>query len=167
MQKETKELQANYKEIEENVPMLSPEKNGHQSAEKALEVITRLFANHTIIKNRKLNFVEGPETLPPPQFGGIPVVFHAPRSSFMLFWNFYFLIGVLEQILFKLLLLIAVIVRSINLNVYAKFLKTGNGKTIFCFFFHCSKKKKKFLLIKYFFKMGKKSLSSLRFKIHR
>ena len=70
--KRDKELQANYKEIEENVPMLSPEKNGHQSAEKALEVITRLFANHTIIKNRKLNFVEGPETLPPPQFGGIP-----------------------------------------------------------------------------------------------
>ena len=112
--KRQKELQANYKEIEENVPMLSPEKNGHQSAEKALEVITRLFANHTIIKNRKLNFVILPETLPYLNLAVYRVVFHAPRSSFMLFWNFYFLIGVLEQILFKLLLLIAVIVRSIN-----------------------------------------------------
>ena len=39
-----------------------PEKNGHESAEAALREITQLFDNHKIIRNRKLDFKEGPET---------------------------------------------------------------------------------------------------------
>ena len=60
--KRDKELEGNYAKIELAVPRLSPEKNGHESAEAALREITQLFDNHKIIRNRKLDFKEGPET---------------------------------------------------------------------------------------------------------
>jgi hypothetical protein len=60
--KRDKELEANYARIESAVPRLSPDKNGHESAEQALHEITQLFLNHQVIRNRKLDFIEGPET---------------------------------------------------------------------------------------------------------
>ena len=65
MGKRDKELEANYAKIESAVPRLSPDKNGHESAEQALRKITQLFQNHQIIRNRKLDFIEGPETNTP------------------------------------------------------------------------------------------------------
>ena len=62
LEKRDKELEENYAKIELAVPRLSPDKNGHESAEQALREITQLFQNHQIIRNRKLDFIEGPET---------------------------------------------------------------------------------------------------------
>ena len=62
LEKRDKELEENYANIELAVPRLSPDKNGHESAEQALKEITQLFQNHQTIRNRKLGFIEGPET---------------------------------------------------------------------------------------------------------
>ena len=62
LEKRDKELEENYAKIELAVPRLSPDKNGHESAEQALKEITQLFQNHQTIRNRKLGFIEGPET---------------------------------------------------------------------------------------------------------